>query len=349
MTRRGPAGATHVLLACLAAAGGPLAAEPDGQPAPALAPLLAENDGKPIASREGWTRHREELRRRWLDLLGSLPAQRVPLAPRVLASEDLPRFTRKHVEYQIEDGVVTDAYLLLPRDARGKLPAVAVFHQTVATHARQPAGIDTANPELAIGVHLAECGYAVLCPRCFIFAEGAGYAEHVKKALERHPGWTGMARMTLDAIRAADYLESLPEVDAKRIGCIGHSLGAKEVLYAAAFDERYRAAVFSEGGIGLRFSNWEAPWYLGEAIQKPGFALEHHQVLSLIAPRAFLLLGGGSADGEKSRPFVEAARPVWKLLGKEEDLQFLDHGEGHRYPPRARAAAEQFLDRLLKH
>jgi pimeloyl-ACP methyl ester carboxylesterase len=154
--------------------------------------------------------------------------------------------------------------------------------------------------------------------------------------------------MTLDAVRAADYLESLPEVDRERIACIGHSLGAKEVLYAAAFDERYRAAVSSEGGIGLRFSNWEAPWYLGERIQAPGFAMEHHEVLSLIAPRAFLLLGGGSADGERSRAFIDAARPVWKLLGKEEDLRFLDHGKGHGYPPEARAAAEEFLDRHVK-
>jgi cephalosporin-C deacetylase-like acetyl esterase len=56
--------------------------------------------------------------------------------------------------------------------------------------------------------------------------------------------------MLFDAVRAADVLESLPGVDAKRLACIGHSLGAKEALYAGAFDDRFRAAVFSEGGIG---------------------------------------------------------------------------------------------------
>jgi hypothetical protein len=39
-------------------------------------------------------------------------------------------------------------------------------------------------------------------------------------------------------------------------------------LYAAAFDERYKAVVFSEGGIGLTFSNWDAVWYLGEGIRR---------------------------------------------------------------------------------
>jgi pimeloyl-ACP methyl ester carboxylesterase len=315
---------------------------------PVLSPLLAGVDGAPTATREAWEVRRAVLKKRWLDFLGGMPEKRAPLEGRILETEDLERFVRKRVEYRIEEGVTTMGYLLVPKGGKGKLPAVAVFHQTVATAARQPAGVDLSNPELAIGVQLAERGYVVLCPTCFIFEEGAGYGDHVKRMKERHPGWTGMARMTFDTIRAADYLESLPEVDRDRIGCIGHSLGAKEALYAAAFDERYRAAVFSEGGIGLRFSNWEAPWYLGERIQEPGFAMEHHEVLSLIAPRAFLLLGGGSADGERSRVFVDAARPVWKLLGKEGDLGFLDHGEGHRYPPKARAAAEEFLDRRLK-
>ena len=231
---------------------------------------------------------------------------------------------------------------------RKQLPGVVVFHQTVATHAKQAAGVDASNPELMIGVQLVERGYAVLCPRCFIFDDGAGYAEHVEKMKERHPGWKGMARMALDGIRAADYLESLAEVDRTRIGCIGHSLGAKEVLYAASLDERYKAAVFSEGGIGLDFSNWDAVWYLGEGIKKPGLGLEHHQLLSLIAPRAFLLLAGDSADGARSWAFIDAALPVYKLLGVEERLGWVQHGLGHRYPAEARAAAEEFLDRYLK-
>jgi hypothetical protein len=329
------------------AADGPGAAgSPDERPV--LSPLLAGPDGATVSTREAWARRRDELRKRWADFLGEIPSKRVPLEARVLETEDLERFVRKRIEYRIEEGVKATGYLLLPKGTRGKLPAVAVFHQTVATGAKQPAGVDRSRPELEIGVHLAERGYVVLCPTCFIFEEGAGYTDHVKRMKERHPGWTGMARMTLDAIRAADYLESLPEVDREHIGCIGHSLGAKEVLHAAAFDERYRVAVSSEGGIGLQFSNWEAPWYLGERIRDPGFAMEHHEVLSLVAPRAFLLLGGDSADGERSRAFIDAARPVWKLLGKEEDLRFLDHGKGHSYPPEARAAAEEFLDRHLK-
>ena len=116
-----------------------------------------------------------------------------------------------------------------------------------------------------------------------------------------------MAKMLYDAVVAVDILCSLPEVDSQRLAAVGHSLGAKEVLYLAAFDERIGATVSSEGGIGTRFSNWEAPWYLGDEIRRESFTREHHELLSLVAPRAFLLLGGNSADGDRSWPFISAA------------------------------------------
>ena len=134
----------------------------------------------------------------------------------------------------------------------------------------------------------------------------------------------------------------------KRIGCLGHSLGGKEVLYAMAFDERYQAGVSSEGGIGLRFSNWNDAWYLGKPIDQPNFRRENHEVLALIAPRAFLLLAGNSADDERSRAFIEAVEPVYALLGAAGKVRLFNHGLGHRYPSEARAVAEEFLDRHLK-
>src|SRR5262249_35084423 len=151
----------------------------------------------------------------------------------------------------------------------------------------------------------------------------------------RHTGVKGMAKMLFDATRAVDLLANLSEVDPARLGAIGHSLGAKEVLYLSAFDTRIRASVSSEGGIGLSYSNWDAPWYLGEAIRRQGFPLDHGQVLALSAPRAFLLIGGDSADGDQSWPLIEAALPVWKLAGAPEAVGLLNHRQGHAFPPLA--------------
>ena len=138
--------------------------------------------------------------------------------------------------------------------------------------------------------------------------------------------------MLFDARRAVDLLASQPDVDPDRLGAIGHSLGAKEALYLAAFDPRIRATVSSEGGIGLTYSNWDAPWYLGEAIRRPGFGLDHGQVLALAAPRAFLLIGGDSADGDASWPYIAAALPVWSLTGAPDAVGLFNHRQGHAFP-----------------
>lgn len=148
-----------------------------------------------------------------------------------------------------------------------------------------------------------------------------------------------MHKMLYDAIRGVDVLASLSYVDAKRIGAVGHSLGAKEALYLAAFDERIKAAVASEGGTGFKSTNWDAPWYLGKGINDPGFKLNHHELLALIAPRPFLILAGekgrGSADGDRTWPFLVAAQPVCKLYGKPVRLGMYNHRKGHSIPDEA--------------
>ncbi|MCX6892749.1 MAG: prolyl oligopeptidase family serine peptidase [Verrucomicrobiota bacterium] len=317
--------------------------------APILSSLLTDEQGKPVTSKRAWHKQRERLERQWLDFLGPLPKRNLPLKARVESTEDLAGCTRQHVAYQIEPGLFTDGYLLVPTGIKGRLPAVVVFHPTTPFQARGVAGLEPSYPEDKWqGLQLVRRGYVVWCPRNYINTEGADWAGNAARLLARHTNWTGMTRMVWDAIRAADFVESLPQVDRKRIGCLGHSLGGKEVLYAMAFDERYRAGVSSEGGIGLQLSNWKASWYLGPAITRPGFHLENHQVLAMVAPRAFLLLAGDSADGDASWSFLQAVRPVYDLLGSPDNLGWLNHHRGHQYSAEARAAAEQFLDRHLK-
>lgn len=315
---------------------------------PNLVPVLVDAHGRVIRSAAQWKRARAALRQKWQTVLGPFPRRKTPLRPQTLETQHCSGFTCQHIRYQVEEGVWTDGYLLVPEPPARRRPAVVVFHPTTPSHARAMVGLDADYPaEKRQGLHLVARGFVVWCPRNFIFTDGADWAGNARRVLERHPDWTGMTRMVWDAIRAVDFLTALPNVDARRIGCLGHSLGAKQVLYAMAFEERYRAGVFSEGGVGRRFSNWDAPWYLGARTPPPDAALDHHQLLALMAPRAFLLVAGGSADTAASRAYVEAARPVYELFGASEKLEWFEHGAGHRYPPEARAAAEAFLLRHL--
>src|SRR5207245_177136 len=203
------------------------------------------------------------------------------------------------------------------------------------------------NQSLAVGVHLVKRVYVVFCPECYILK--GDWAKAQAAVIEKTwPGWTGMGKMTFDASRCVDFLESLPFVDAGRIGCIGHSLGAKEVLFAMAFEPRYAAGVFNEGGIGLRMSNWTDPWYLTGRMKKYIPELENHQVLALAAPRPLLVLGGDSADGDASWPFVRAALPVYRLLGAGDRVGLINHRGKHTFPREARRLAYRWLDHWLR-
>lgn len=321
---------------------------PDELPADAmpLAPLLVDSEERPIDTLAGWQRRREELRQAWLDFLGPLAVDRPAPQLEVLEEDRRDGCLRQLVRYDSEPGLPVEGYLLRPLDARGPLPGVVAMHSTVDFTIRQPAGLE-GEPEDFFGLKLARRGMVAFCPRCFLWQGEGSYDEHVAAFQRRHPGSLGMAKMLFDAQRGLDVLESLPEVDATRLGAVGHSLGAKEALYLAAFDERVRAAVSSEGGIGTTFSNWDAPWYLGPGIADGRFDREHHELLALVAPRPFLLLGGDSADGARSWPFIAAALPVYRLYGEPARLGLFNHRAGHSVPPAAEERTNEWFAAYL--
>jgi dienelactone hydrolase len=318
-------------------------------PDPGLHPLL-EMDGQKIATPDGWHTARRRLEEAWQARLGKPPAKPDQLDVRIESEQKLDGYTRTLVSFQSEGDDRIRAYLLVPSGLKpgDKRSAVVVFHQTSRETLREPVGLGT-KPELALALHLVRRGHVTLSPECFILKDPLGWAKGQAAALDkRRPGWTGMGKMTFDASRCVDYLESLPLVDAKRIGCIGHSLGAKEVLYAMAFEPRYRVGVFSEGGIGLRMSNWTDSWYLTDRIKGHWQTLEHHQVLALAAPRPMLLLGGDSADGDASWAFIQAVLPVYRLLGASEHVGLINHKAGHRLPREAQDIAYRWLEYWLR-
>jgi dienelactone hydrolase len=312
-------------------------------------PLLWDAEHRPITTPTQWFARRDELIGQWRAFLGEIPGPRAGNSLEVLEEDRFEGIVRQLVRYESEPGLPVEGYLLRPQGPGRDRPGVVVLHSTVDYTIRQPAGLE-GPADKHIGVHLARRGYVAFCPRCFLwqYGEPGRLATAVDWHRRRRPGVTGMAKMLFDARRAVDLVASQPDVGRDRIGAIGHSLGAKEALYLAAFDPRVRATVASEGGVGLTYSNWEAPWYLGEAVRRPGFGLDHGQVLALAAPRAFLLVGGDSADGAASWPYVAAALPVWSLTGAPDAIGLYDHRQGHAFPPVARARSEQWLDWFLR-
>ena len=307
--------------------------------------VLTDWPGENITDLATWEQHRWKIRRWWLEFLG-LPENLSPGSPKleVLQEEDLGTVIRRLVRYDTEPDWPTEAYLLLPKATQTgeRFPGIVVFHSTTTETILQPAGLGK-DPSKAFGLILAQRGYVCICPRCYLWSDGprSDYIKQVERFQSRHPGAKGMAKMLLDGLVAVNVLRNLPSVLPDRLGAVGHSLGAKEVLYLAAFDERIRAAVASEGGVGLHMSNWDAPWYLGPSIKEPGFSRDHHELLALTAPRAMLVIGGQSADGTATEPYIAAARRIYELYGQGQNLEFFNHREGHAVPPVA-------LDRIVE-
>ena len=235
--------------------------------------LLRDAAGEQITSLARWKRRRGAMRKTWEAILNPLPP-RSEKAPSfvVLEEEHVDQVLRQRIAYEVEPGLKTEAYLLTPIERSGPVPGVVVFHSTVQHSIRQPAGVE-GKPEKFYGLKLAQRGYVALCPRNYLWPTNHGIMaqQEADRFHSRLPHCTGMAKMLHDGLVAVDLLASLPDIDQTRLGAVGHSLGAKEVLYLAAFDERIRATVSSEGGIGTSFSNWDAPWYLGQQVNDKDF------------------------------------------------------------------------------
>ena len=314
---------------------------------PDLPPLLVDSEGNPIKSVSEWKEQREQIKKRWLDYLGVMnPNPKTPEL-NILKEERIDGLVRQYVEYEGEPGILVRGYLLIPENRDKPLPGVVALHSTSDNQMIHIAGIEEGRL-VAFGYKLARQGFVVFCPQCFLWHDKGDrtYEQQVDLFTKRHPGSKGMAKMLFDAQRAVDVLESLKEVDSSQIGTMGHSLGAKEALYLGAFDDRVKAIVSNEGGIGIEMSNWDDVWYLSKDIHE--FGHQHHEVLALVAPKPFLLIGGDGYDGELSRPYIEAVKPVYDLYNKEQNLALKNHGEGHSAVPLAEKWTYNWLKDHLK-
>lgn len=295
-----------------------------------------------------WKQQREQIRAKWNVFLGAYHYADLPLQLETLKEEKLEDCTRLLIRYQAEPGRKVRAYLLIPHKTSTRpLPAVVAFHGTNAKTFDKLVGLD-AEPERHMGLRLAKRGFIVICPENFLWEQNS-YTASTAAALKSHPGSKGMAVMLADGMRAVDALLSRPDVDAKRIGAYGHSLGGKETLYLTAFDDRIRAAVSSEGGVEIGFSNWDAVWYLSDAVHEKDFSLTHRDLLRLIAGRPFLVLGGesgrGCADGERSWPTLLAGQEIWQTHYQTPiRIGLLNHGQGHSLPWDAGEKIIEWLD-----
>ncbi len=339
-----------------------LAAATDAPPSyPDKSNLLVwrDADGKEhaITSAADWPKRRAHVLANLQLVMGRLPGDDRKVPPDVRVTEEVKEggYLRKHLTFAAEKGDRVPAYLLVPLERSGKLPAVLCLHQTNgALGKKEPAGLG-GSANLHYARHLAERGYVTLAPDYPSFGEyaydfaGSDYASGSLKAV-----WNNM--------RAVDVLASLPEVDAERIGCIGHSLGGHNAMFTAAFDGRLKAVVSNCGFTSFpkyykgNLKGWTSARYMPRIASEYGLKPERvpfdfPEVVAAFAPRAFLAsapVGDDNFEVSGVKDCVAAARPVYELLGAKDKLAANYPECKHDFPPEVRKVAYEWLDRWLK-
>ncbi len=315
-----------------------------------LSSLVTDSRGRRIESVSQWREKREQLKEKWSRLLGTIDQAHPEPDAKLIKTFQEEIYTGKLMYLRMEADSWEKIYLMIPAEPlTSPTPVVIVPYYDVDTPAGKNMGGRSFVPMSvrSFAYLMVQQGYIAVAVRWYGESYGENYAEAVSNLKLRHPELTGLGKWVWDARRVVDYLYTLPEVDHKNIGIIGHSLGGKLSLYAAAADERITAVVASELGIGLNFSNWEDYWYFDDFIRSRDKSTDHHELLGLIAPRPFLLIGGDDSDNDRSWYFINAAREVYSLFEKPRNIGYFNHRTGHSPTPESVRLAVEWLKHFL--
>lgn len=282
-----------------------------------------------------------------------------PLELVELETHELPGYVRRKVEYTGARGDRIRAYLLVPKKLRRRRPAVLALHQHAGEYFRGKSEVvgESGNPEQAYAAELAERGFVVLAPDSVCFQERQdpdlkdGDFERFVFTEEILAGSSMVRRMMADIGRAVDVLAGLQEVSSRRIGCIGHSMGAMQTWLAMAYDRRIKAGVSSCG-----VSTYEA--FLAHKINHcfvlyvPGATavMDVGDIVGAIAPRAYLALAGAEDSifpVQGARRAVDVAHRYYQAKDRPERLDLGIYPLGHRFTEEMRRRAYDWLERHL--
>jgi dienelactone hydrolase len=294
-------------------------------------------------------------------MLGAVPLAAPPLAPARVELVDLGDVVREKVTYAVEPGERVPAFVFLPKAGPSRRPAILCHHQhggEFSVGKDGPAGLGS-EPNQHYALELARRGYVTMVFDALCFNERQDPTGKLKNGdYERYEamyriveGKSLQGKYVWDARRALDYLETRPEVDATRLGMIGHSLGGQETLFTTAIDTRIRAAASSCGFGSLRTLKRDRINH-NYALFVSGLADngDYGAVLAMVAPRPFFVAARSEdpifpKDGIEET--IAVARRTYVDAGAADRLATFFEPGPHAFSPMMRTAAYAWLDRWL--
>jgi len=305
-----------------------------------------------LKSPHDWGRKREEFRRQLLWMLGLSPLpERTPLNPVVTGTVEREGFVVEKLHFQSRPHLYVTGNLYRPKAVDGKLPAVLY----VCGHAGKGRdGNKTGYTQH--GIWFATHGYVCLMIDSLMLGEIAAihHGTYRENRWWWHSrGYTPAGVECWNCIRALDYLETRPEVDATRLAVTGRSGGGAYSFWLAAADDRVKAAVPVSGMSDLEdyvkppvinghcdcmflYNTYQWPWT---------------RIANLVGPRPLLFV---NSDADAIFPMtgnirtIERLRKFYAILGQPGHVDAFVAPGPHKDVPPLRLAAFRWINRFLK-
>lgn len=331
------------------AADEPYSADP-AMPAYRLPEALKFQNGKGVTTAEEWTKTRrdEVLELFRTHVYGRVPVTKYEQAFRVV-NEDAKaldgKATLREVDIQISRGeksLTIRVNLFVPNGPTKPAPAFVLICnrgiENIDPTRKQKSEFWPVEEGIARGYAMAAFFNGDVDPdKHDGFKNGIhGLLDEGERSAD---AWGTISAWAWGASRVLDYLQSVPQIDAKQVAVIGHSRGGKTALWAAAEDQRFALAVSNDSGCGgaalsrrrfagreqvakivTAFPHWFCENFNKYADHEDELPIDQHELIALIAPRA-VAVGSASEDrwADPRGEFLSVvnAAPVYALFGNK--------------------------------
>jgi dienelactone hydrolase len=296
----------------------------------------------PPADAAAWRERAGFLREQILVSAGLWPMpEKGPLDAHLFGRIERGDYSIEKVYFESHPGFYVTGNLYRPVGREGPFPGVLSPHGHWS-YGRLENGADGSVPARCIS--LARQGYVV-------FAwDMVGYNDSRQvdhRLLEPRLALWGIGSLGLhlwNSIRSADFLESLPDVDASRLACTGASGGGTQTFLLTAVDDRIRISApvnmvshYMQGGDVCE--------------NAPNLRLDtsNVEIAALAAPRPMLMVSA-AGDWTRDTPRIEfpAVKGVYALLGAPEKVETVQFIADHNYNRDSREAVYGWLARWLQ-
>jgi hypothetical protein len=321
--------------------------------------VTALGESRDMKSSEDFAAFQEERRKELWSLLGDLPWEHRPGPAKLVSTEKHDGYTLERLVLDLNGQEPVPALLLIPDKRQERAPGMLYIHWHAGMYG-------LGKEQLMRGVE-QQPAYAPVCAEKGIVTlaiDSWCFGERQHEA-DGHTGeedafklmlWTGQVlygMMLFDELRALDYLADRPEVDSKRLGAFGMSMGATKAWWLAALDQRVKLCMDVccltdyEELIKTHSLKEHGIYYYVPSLLKH---FQTAQINELIVPRAHLSVNGRfdvltpPTGVEKIRDYL---MPLYRVQGKEQDCRVELFDCKHVELPEMRRLILEWMDRYL--